>query len=245
MNSRVVALFRCLVASVLVFGLARAQNSNDPNKCHFRAITCTAPIDDLFLAQQPPPQPDPQNPGQSIPDPSYTEAEIHVPIVCRSGFIPYDKSKELYFVRHVGKLYQTVAVVDLTSSPNLPLLFFVPLGAGKFQVNVYMDDPASFPSGSFRLFDASDTPVSGTFNKDAITIKPGESKVITPQGENGKILMALYSGSDTTPFAGVKWAAKQDLRCMIFIFKNAQGQLDFNLIKDSATNAADPDAPKQ
>jgi hypothetical protein len=183
----ILVLLICVLPSIAI-----AQEANpNPNQYHFRVLAWENAISDLFLSQVAPPLPDPQHPDQSLPpDPNFVEKPIFIPFKFRSAFALCDKTKPLYFFRHVGALYKVVATVDLSNSADFPLLFFQACkDSASIRVSVIPDDTQSLPSGAVRLVNFSSIPVTSYFDHSSVQLDPNANKVFVPPTVNANILI--------------------------------------------------------
>ncbi len=240
-----------LFLTILIFSamieLSTAQDSPQPS--HFRALSWKAGVTDLVLAQVAPPAPDPTDPTKSLPpDPDYKETPVNILAVGRSPFYPYDRSKPLYFVRHKGNLFKTVATVDLSTSPNLPLLFFIPTrDPDSFQVRVVPDDAQSFPGGSFRFVNMSNIPITVFLCGQPKAVGSGQIETISPRPRvPGRVDMVMVSTSDNRQQYSNLWAISGQIRYLMFIAENpsAPGHVDCLRLPDPVASSADPNQQK-
>jgi hypothetical protein len=197
----------------LLPSIASAQDQANPNQCHFRVMAWENAISDLFLSQVAPPLPDPQYPDKSLPpDPNFVEKSIFIPFKFRSAFALCDKTKPLYFFRHVGALYKVVATVDLSDAADFPLLFF----QDSTHVSVIPDDTQSFPSGAVRLLNLSSIPVTFYFDHTSIQLDPKTNKLYVPPKSGKVMFLQLVRDTDRKCEYSNSWSTSSD-RTILFI----------------------------
>ncbi len=233
-----------LTLFTLAISLSLGQDNSQKKPSHFHGLAWETPINDLFLAQSPPPSPDPNDPAKSLPAPAdYEEIPLKITSLGRSEFVPYDKAKPLYFVRHVGALFKIAATLDLSAASDLPLLFFMPGKAkGSLEIKVLPDDLTSCPGGSFRFISLSTIPIKAVVDDQSTILQPNEVKILKPTLKESRVQMMLLRAEDNARQYSNLWVCNNTVRYMFFIVDTPHrpGSIDCLRLVDSVLLAKDP-----
>ncbi len=215
-----------------------AQDANAPKR--FRVLGWGALSEKLYYTQSElPPPPDQDNPIP-LPGPDFKETELTVLEGSRSIFYDFDPSKPLDIIRHDGSKIVLVSSFDLSNHSILPLLLISVDSNKAYKIRIIDDSKASFPGGSFMMFNFSRVPVDSKFINDTgtttATLQPQETKTVKPTFVDQKATELLVKIADTQRLVySSNWVLKNNFRYLIFFVDDPRqpGSVHFLRVSDT------------